>query len=137
MSLPSFERGPHSPPLPATGSAMAIARSADGLMSEVLLHGSYRVSAEDRAGLGPHRVRHQLWIVAIHRTMRATFLGRPGADSVVFADEEPSSGAIEGAFTVNLAAALRLPKDAAGTYDVTAVLGPVRSVPVGVLLRSG
>lgn len=137
MSLPSFERGPHSPPLPANKSGIAIARSADGLMTEVLLHGNYRVSAEDRAHLGPHRVRHQVWIVAVHRVSRGSFLGRPGADSVVFAEEEPSSGAVEGAFTVNLAAVLRLPRAAAGAYDVTAVLGPLRSVPIGVLLRSG
>jgi hypothetical protein len=111
--------------------------SGDGLMSQVLAHGSYRVTAEDRARLGPHRVRHQVWLLAVHRESRAAFLGRPAADSVVFAAEEPAAGAVEGWFHVRLAEAAGVPAKLAGLYDVSAILGPFLSRPVTVTLRSG
>lgn len=135
--LPSFERAAESPALPPQGSGVALVASGDGLMSQVLAHGSYRIAADDRARLGPHPTRHQVWLLAVHRESRAAFLGRPAADSVVFADEEPRTGAVEGWFHVRLAEGAGVPAKLAGLYDVTAILGPFLSKPVAVTLRSG
>jgi hypothetical protein len=134
--LPSFERTRESPALPPAGSALVIAKSGDGVMSDVLLHGSYRVVAEDRALLGPHRIRHQVWLLAVHRTTRAVYFNRPGGESVVFNEEEPPRGPVEGWFQVQLSGAAGIPSNQAGVYDVTALLGPIRSAPLAVTLRS-
>jgi hypothetical protein len=135
--LPNFERAPESPPLPHSGSAVVVAKSGDGLISEVILHGSYRVTTEDRERLGPYAVRHQIWLLAVHRTSRVSYLARPGANAVVFPAEEPTKGEIEGWFHAQLSGAAGIPSQAPGLYDVTAFLGPLLSKPIAVMLRSG
>src|SRR5437773_4212774 len=102
MPLPSYERTSASPPLSPEGSAIAIAKSGDGLVSDIVLHGSYRILDPDRAMLGPHRFRHQVWLLAVERSTRAVFFNRPGRDALVFGEEEPDTGTIEGWFQIQV-----------------------------------
>jgi hypothetical protein len=93
------------------------------------------VAGEDRGLLGPARVRHQVWLVAIHRESRACRWARAAGDALVFADEEPAKGPVTGWFHVALAATLGIPERERGLYDVSAALGPLRSAPQAVRLR--
>jgi hypothetical protein len=136
-TLPSYERDPASPPLPAAGSGIVLRLDGEGLMSQALAHGSYRVTAAERALLGPEKVRKQLWIVAVHRETRVPYWSAPARDAVVFSGEEPAGGDVEGWFHVALTASARVPENLPGRYDVTAVLGPWASKPIAVTLRRG
>ena len=133
--LPAFHADTTSPTLPPGTSAITIVSSGDGPIGEVVLHGSYRVLEADRARLGPATIRHQIWLVAIQRKPRAVFRGRAAAEGVVFAEEEPEHGDVQGWFHVLLAPAARIPAKEFGLYDITAVLGPLRSPPLAVTLR--
>lgn len=133
--LPAFHADPTCPALPAKGPGLAIVTSGDGPMAEVVVHGSYRVTDEVRERLGAAHLRHQVWIVAIHRGSRMAHWGRMAGDALVFGEDEPGQGVVTGYFHVALAATVGLPAKAPGLYDVTAVLGPLRSEPVAVTLR--
>lgn len=133
--LPAFHSDTTSPPLPPAVSAITIVSSGDGPIAEAVLHGSYRVLAADRARLGPAKIRHQIWLVAIQRESRAVYFGRAAAEAVVFAEDEPAKGDVQGWFHVLLAPAAHIPKESFGLYDITAVLGPLRSEPHAVTLR--
>ena len=133
--LPAFHADPACPALPAEGAGIAIAKSADGPMSEVVIHGSYRVTDETRARLGPKSIRHQVWIVAIHRGSRMAYRGRAAGDAIVFGEDEPAKGVVTGWFHCGLAATVGMAARDVGMYDVTAVLGPLRSVPLQVTVR--
>ncbi len=133
--LPAFQPDSTCPPLPAEGAGIAIVTSGDGPMAEVVVHGSYRVTDEARARLGPERIRRQVWLVAIHRGSRVAHWGRAAGDSLVFGEEEPGKGAVTGYFHAALAATVGMPEKFPGLYDVTAVLGPLRSAPVAVTVR--
>ena len=133
--LPAFHADPSCPPLPAEGSGIAIVTSGDGPIAEVLVHGSYRVAEADRARLGPARVRHQVWLVAIHRQTRLARWARAAGDAVEFGEEEPARGPITGWFHVALAATLGIPENDRGLYDVIAALGPFRAPSQAVTLR--
>jgi len=133
--LPTFQADPLCPKLPAEGPALAIVTSGDGPMGEIVIHGSYRVTDEVRARLGPASIRHQVWLVAIHRGSRVACWGRMAGDALVFGEEEPVRGVVTGYFHVALASTVRMSEKFPGLYDVMAVLGPLRSVPVSVTGR--
>lgn len=137
-SLPSFERDAASPRLPegpGVGSAIVLALDGDRTRAGTVARGAYRVAAGDRALLGRAPLRAQVWLVAIHRDTRATWLGRLGSAAVVFSGEEPETGGVDGWFSVNLAECCGLPETARGIFDVTAVLGPFKSAAVEIQVR--
>jgi hypothetical protein len=133
-TLPHFERDEASPKLDPNAGGIVIA-AADGRIAEVTLRGAFRMLAADRAGLAAAPLRGQVWVVAIERDLRSCHLGRPGADAMVFAEEEPKAGPVEGWFNISLAECCKLPKQRGGTYDVTAMIGPYKSAVVTLKLR--
>ena len=133
--LPAFLADTTSPKLPAEGAAITIVTSGDGPMNDVVVHGSYRVTEAMRARLGPAAIRHQLWLVAIHRGSRVAYRGKVAGDAIVFGEDEPEKGPVSGWFHCALMPTVKMPEKAVGPYDLIAVLGPLRSAPVGVTVR--
>ena len=133
--LPTFLADTTSPKLPAEGAGIAIVTSGDGPLNGLLVHGSYRVTEEVRVRLGPAPMRHQLWLVAIHRGSRVAHWGKVAGDAIVFGEDEPERGVVSGWFHCALMPTVQLPEKAVGLYDLIAVLGPLRSAPVGVTVR--
>lgn len=123
--LPSFEK---SAGAPMVEGASGITLALDGAAaSSCIAHGAWRVTAAERGSLAREPLRAQVWIVVTHRATRALWTGRPGADAIVLAGEEPAAGGAEGWFHVRLADCCALPADLVGVVDAVAVLGPHRS----------
>lgn len=134
-TLPRFDASEHSPKLPSEGTAIACVVSGKGLADQLVVRGAWRVTAEDRKQLGRGSIRSQIWVVAIHRELRESWIGRPGGDAIVFADEEPPRGPVEGWFHASLAECCKLPDAARGEFDLFAILGPWKAPVVEVNLR--
>jgi len=132
-SLPSFVAGPQSPPLAGAASGLAIAIERAGPRARIV-HGTYRVIAGDRGRVGRGPVRHQVWLVLLHRPSALSWSGRPGAGVTVFEGEETAGKNIEGHFSVDLHECAGIEPTADGTFDLIAVLGPWRSAAVALEL---
>lgn len=131
---PNFERTQNSPKLVTDGPGITISISPGMDPQGTRVDGAYRVAADDRAELAPGPVRPQVWLVAIGRDSRVVWLGQPGGQAVVFADDE-AEGDLEGWFQVSLGDCCDLPAMFDGTLDVIAVLGPWSGESVSVRFR--
>ena len=134
-TLPRFERSDHSPRMSEEGSAILLSTSIGKTPAETVVRGSWRIAATERAELGAGAVRPRVWLLAIARESRLIWIGRPGGDAILFGDDEPASGAIEGWFHVSLGECLRMPDAARGLFDLVAVLGPWKSPSIEALLK--
>lgn len=133
-TLPRFEASDQSPKLEGPGIALKIAPGANA--AETVVRGSWRLRAEDRVDLAAGSLRGQIWLIAIARESRLTFIGRPAAELVLFPGDEPASGPAEGWFHVSLGECCAIPKGVKGLLDVTAVLGPWKSSAIEVTLKA-
>lgn len=133
--LPWFQRTAESPELPGREPAIVVAvtgRRHDDLVAR----GSWRIDAKGCGDLGPGPLRSRVWIVAVDRKTRVAWRGRPGAEAIVLAEEEPADGPAEGWFHCRLAEVLGLPVDYDGTLDLVAVLGMERTAVASVEVRA-
>lgn len=132
--LPHFARTGESPELPSRAPAIRVIvtgrRAAD-----LVARGTWRVGEDERRELRGGTLRQQVWLVAVDRPSRLAWTGRPGGEAVVLADDEPPEGPAEGWFHCRLDEVLGLPERFAGTLDVVAVLGMMRSEVASVEVR--
>jgi hypothetical protein len=115
-------------------SGIAIAIERAGSIGRIV-HGTYRVIVGDRGRAGREPVRHQVWLVLLHRPTALSWTGRPGAGVPVFEGEEAAGKDVEGHFHVDLHECLGLEQTKSGTFDLIAVLGPWRSAAVELELQ--
>ncbi len=130
--LRSYERASDSPAIEPAASGIVVTLHKGAASGGLIARGAYRVLGLDRGALGSAAVRQQVWLAAIDQDTGAAWWGSPGGEAVVFAEEEPPTGAVEGWFNVELSACCGIPEDVVGPFDVTAVLGPFKSAPVEV-----
>jgi len=116
--LPSFDPSATSPPLPEVG--IAILAEPGATPDRTIVRGSWRVP-DDWPDDAP--ARDAIWLVAIGRSSRLSWNGRPAGESLVFAGEDPRKGW----FNVRLGDCCDLPDRFGGWLDVTAVLGEWKS----------
>lgn len=135
-SYPSFARSDQSPALPPRtagkpGAGSGVALTLSGASPKgTIVRGAYRVTAEDRAALGPGPLRPRVFLFVLGRDVVSAWIGRPGGEAAVFAGEEPEAGDIEGWFSVVLEECCRMPDERGQICDIVATLGPWKSAPV-------
>ena len=134
VMLPHFARTEDSPELPSRDPAIRVIVTGQRV-ADLVARGSWRVGEAERRELSGEAVRRQVWLVAVDRPARLAWTGRPGGEAVVLADDEPGEGPAEGWFHCRLDEVLGLPAGFAGTLDVVAVLGMMRSEVASVEVR--
>lgn len=135
-SLPWFGRTEESPELPPEGPGLRL-QVTGRRIDELVARGSWRIDEAMRADLGPEPIRAQVWLVAVDRVSRLVWSGRPGGEAVVLGDDEPPEGPATGWFHCRLEETLHLPDGYAGTLDLVAVLGLLRSEVTSVEVPRG